>query len=514
MPNQYTYEPPTFTGGSTNALFPSGKSVMEILLSDETTEQAKAAMLEALEAAESGYNSAVDFTSRNIIEPVADSLQGLGTDSQGNPNMSSAGIPMNSNPVSDYVFGKGQENYQPPILVGNAQPQASDFYRNEGSGLVDDAAGFLGDALARQDAAMAGPNVRGTTGFIGDVSTQQPALEEVTVQGQRVKTPEGILMGVSDSLDEEAQNVKAQRAIPAGTYSIADMADMSPIEAAMAEGQDAPRGFWESFFDPIRPQGADGNRSVDRSRLAAGLRDVGESLRGKPTGYLGAEIDEQTIEQRTIDAIGEFRNSVGREPTELEKQQIYSSVSGNAIAQPTRTGQMTPYQQYQMLRDMKEDGDADQKTQDTATQAVYGLNNAMKILDEYEENLDFNSSGLTGAVLSNISGTDAYDQENLLNTIFANMGINKLGDIRANAANGASGFGQLTERELARIEGYYETLTVGGSQKAQRRAILGLKEVMTMMRDKAQRDAGGQAVPQANTNTGNTGSTLVNKYGY
>lgn len=75
-----------------------------------------------------------------------------------------------------------------------------------------------------------------------------------------------------------------------------------------------------------------------------------------------------------------------------------------------------------------------------------------------------NKTGVLGLVLARVPGTDNYTLEGDLDTIKANLGINALQEARANSASGASGFGQLTQRELERLESLVASLQTGMSK--------------------------------------------------
>jgi hypothetical protein len=62
--------------------------------------------------------------------------------------------------------------------------------------------------------------------------------------------------------------------------------------------------------------------------------------------------------------------------------------------------------------------------------------------------IDNLTSGIGGTLLSKIPATQALDIKKNIQTIKAAIGIDQLQQMRAAAKNGASGFGQLSEREL------------------------------------------------------------------
>lgn len=66
-----------------------------------------------------------------------------------------------------------------------------------------------------------------------------------------------------------------------------------------------------------------------------------------------------------------------------------------------------------------------------------------------------------GRVTKNIPGTDAYQIDAEINTLLSNLGFNALNSARAASANGASGFGQLTEREMEILQSLIAPLKFG-----------------------------------------------------
>lgn len=80
-----------------------------------------------------------------------------------------------------------------------------------------------------------------------------------------------------------------------------------------------------------------------------------------------------------------------------------------------------------------------------------GAENALRLLDRIEANAKngiFPETGLSGKALSYIPGTDAYTLARDANTVKNMIAKGGLLDMKNTSANGASGFGQLTEKEL------------------------------------------------------------------
>jgi hypothetical protein len=110
----------------------------------------------------------------------------------------------------------------------------------------------------------------------------------------------------------------------------------------------------------------------------------------------------------------------------------------------------------------------------TVRKEITGANNSGKtqkrrsgdvveVLQGIEEGINSGElkTSVLGIVLSSVAGTDNYTLEGDLDTIKANLGINALQEARSNSASGASGFGQLTQRELERLESLIASLKTG-----------------------------------------------------
>jgi hypothetical protein len=110
----------------------------------------------------------------------------------------------------------------------------------------------------------------------------------------------------------------------------------------------------------------------------------------------------------------------------------------------------------------------------TVRKEITGANNSGKtqkrrsgdvveVLQGIEEGINSGAlkTSVLGIVLSSVAGTDNYTLEGDLDTIKANLGINALQEARSNSASGASGFGQLTQRELERLESLIASLKTG-----------------------------------------------------
>jgi hypothetical protein len=74
------------------------------------------------------------------------------------------------------------------------------------------------------------------------------------------------------------------------------------------------------------------------------------------------------------------------------------------------------------------------------------------------------TAGAKGALLGFVPGTTYWDQRVSIDTLKANLGIDALFEARRNSANGSSGFGQLTQMELKRLEDRVRSLSLAQTE--------------------------------------------------
>ena len=88
-----------------------------------------------------------------------------------------------------------------------------------------------------------------------------------------------------------------------------------------------------------------------------------------------------------------------------------------------------------------------------------------------EQTLGFNTSGATGMALSMVPGRDAYVHNNRIQSLKSKLGLGKLAELRAAAKSGASGMGNLTEKELMVLQDSLGKLDIGLPEDEQRRVM-------------------------------------------
>jgi hypothetical protein len=119
--------------------------------------------------------------------------------------------------------------------------------------------------------------------------------------------------------------------------------------------------------------------------------------------------------------------------------------------------------------------------------AIRVSENALEVADKLIDALANNKveTGITGAVLRYFPETGEADFQAGIDTILANLGINELADIRAASVNGASGFGQLTQRELDRLEARLRSLSMKQSRGALEQNLMAIRTEFEMIKNRS-----------------------------
>tara|TARA_R110002167_G_scaffold81038_4_gene222158 strand:- start:2580 stop:3788 length:1209 start_codon:yes stop_codon:yes gene_type:complete len=81
------------------------------------------------------------------------------------------------------------------------------------------------------------------------------------------------------------------------------------------------------------------------------------------------------------------------------------------------------------------------------------------------------TSGLTQAFFSKIPGTEQYDHKLLVDTLQAKLALNEMNALKANSPTGSTGFGQLSEKELATLQDEVAKLDPNASEASRRESL-------------------------------------------
>ncbi len=112
---------------------------------------------------------------------------------------------------------------------------------------------------------------------------------------------------------------------------------------------------------------------------------------------------------------------------------------------------------------------------------VFQENRTQELIDS----ASFSDTGLTGGILSNVYGTDAYDRDAQIVNLKANLGFDQIEAMKKEAAEyGASGtgLGQISNIEFLSLQSTVDTLKVGMSAEAQKEALNNIKQHLINIR--------------------------------
>jgi hypothetical protein len=132
--------------------------------------------------------------------------------------------------------------------------------------------------------------------------------------------------------------------------------------------------------------------------------------------------------------------------------------------------------------------------------AVRQADVVMGKVDEALGKTGFFSTGLTGAVLGNVPGTNAYDLDKTIDTIKANLGFDKLQAMREASPTGGA-LGQVAVQELNSLQAVIASLEKGQSEPVLRKNLAQVKKHYEAWKQAVMQDqAGGQPVPSPTPN--------------
>lgn len=119
-----------------------------------------------------------------------------------------------------------------------------------------------------------------------------------------------------------------------------------------------------------------------------------------------------------------------------------------------------------------------------------------RVIDMIEGGRNQPITGATGRLARSIPGTEAYDAQALTETIRANIGFDRLQQMREESPTGGA-LGQVTERELATLQAVMGNLDLSQSREQLMQNLRRLDEVYNGILEKAARTGDGTFVPRA-----------------
>jgi len=126
----------------------------------------------------------------------------------------------------------------------------------------------------------------------------------------------------------------------------------------------------------------------------------------------------------------------------------------------------------------------------SANNVIRNSSNSVEVIDNIINALENNEveTGVKGIVLSYFPETGEADLGANLETIKSNLGIGELESMRAASANGASGFGQLTEKELNLLLTRVRNVSQRQSREQQVENLKEIRDQFASMANKAKTD--------------------------
>ncbi len=144
-------------------------------------------------------------------------------------------------------------------------------------------------------------------------------------------------------------------------------------------------------------------------------------------------------------------------------------------------------------------GPADVKTKATAQEKadktmshMASLEMGVNKIDEIIKNVGYGTSGLYGNIAKNIGGTSAANLEGDLIQLESVIGLSKLAEMKQESRTGASGMGQLSDREMQLLTGYIGNLKQKLSPDKLRSNLAGVKAVLSSWIERSKAQLGAQ----------------------
>ena len=106
-----------------------------------------------------------------------------------------------------------------------------------------------------------------------------------------------------------------------------------------------------------------------------------------------------------------------------------------------------------------------------------------RAIDEALEGIGAWTAGMGGSMLRGVPGTAAYDLEKTIETIRANVGFDKLSEMRENSPTGGA-LGNVTEKEIAFLQAVLGSLETGQSPEQLRQTLTEVKQFLTESRER------------------------------
>jgi hypothetical protein len=202
---------------------------------------------------------------------------------------------------------------------------------------------------------------------------------------------------------------------------------------------------------------------------------------------LGIKMQALTQKDRLAREQMMMRNQFQNQTMQMRQQQankpVWDSSRGVWVAQPGSGGGVQQTMGGGVVRPAGLPmSKAEMKEQEEEKKAEQRLSNAMTKadivtgkVDEALKQTGFFSTGVQGAILGNIPGTNAYDLDRTLDTIKANIGFKELQDMREASPTGGA-LGQVAVQELTYLQSALSSLDKGQSRPQLERNLKAVKQ--------------------------------------
>ena len=238
---------------------------------------------------------------------------------------------------------------------------------------------------------------------------------------------------------------------------------------------DNQKGTWADGASPTDVASAKGEGSVQAGSLSDALPGFdSDNYDPKSVSLATSAYNSAATPEEKADAVAKLKPKarVGEEWRTINGKDVLYPVTGEPKREADRTIAAT------------------NGARNTA------LNGAKNFIDVADGILTDISSGKTSAgaaasVLGYVPGTVYWNQRVSVDTLKANLGIDALFEARANSANGSSGFGQLTQMELKRLEDQVRSLSLAQTEE---QFIDNLSELRTIYADIVEKDGGEMTI--------------------
>lgn len=237
-----------------------------------------------------------------------------------------------------------------------------------------------------------------------------------------------------------------------GQISAQEQRSMAETEARKAETDKASR--YEAALNALPPTATD-------EEVQATIRKF-----GKASDVLGAISRKQEATAKQQAALELAREKAAADAAQKERDQAFKKEL--AIATAANRSALTGVQQQiaqQRLEDLKDK--AAERTDKKEAAKQLALSHAGKVLGDVQEATNLVSSPTTGAVgkvTSFVPGTDAYNLNQRLLTIKANLGFDRLQQMRDASPTGGA-LGQVAVQELQALQATIGSLELGQDKK-------------------------------------------------